>query len=297
MSTHGTRLALAKVLVAAAWADGHVDPQEMNAVKAFMTRVGLSEDDVREVSALLQSPIPESEAERLTLAFLDTLPSGAERHELLDELERLVAADGSVSEEETRFLAAVRDTVDTRSIVDVVLGRVRGLVGGLFGGDHGRPSSLADLLRARLQDRVRERLRDLSRESERDAETLNRAALFGAILQKVAYADGVLSDAELDALARELRDRFGFSEWEVTTITDVVGTQVTEDVDVRRLVAEYNRLTEGPTRTKLLEALFHVAYAEDGASEAEIDEIRRIADFLWIDRRTFNDIRLRQAGR
>ena len=71
--------------------------------------------------------------------------------------------------------------------------------------------------------------------------------------------------------------------------------KVTADVDVRRLVAEFNRLADDDARSELLDALFVVAYSEKGADDSEIDEIRRIADFLWIDRRTFNEVRLRHA--
>lgn len=297
MSSRAKHLALAKLLAAAAWADGHVDATEANALKAFMVRAGLEEDAVREVMLLLDSPVPESEAEALTAAFLEELPAGVERAALLGEIEKLLAADGTVTDEEARFLATVRDAADTRSVVDVVLGRVRGVVGGLFGGGSRTPSSLADVLRSRVQDRVRARLEELSREATVDAETLNRAALFGAILQKVARADGTVTDKELAALGEVLRRRFDYTDLEAETITSVVAEQVTDDVDLRRLVAEFNRIADDAARTELLEALFIVAAAEGGVAAAEVEEIRRTADFLWIDRRTFNEIRLRHTPR
>ena len=47
-----------------------------------------------------------------------------------------------------------------------------------------------------------------------------------------------------------------------------------------------------PCGVSLVRALFLVATADHKVEREEVDEIRRIADYLWIDRRTFNDIRL-----
>jgi uncharacterized tellurite resistance protein B-like protein len=40
-----------------------------------------------------------------------------------------------------------------------------------------------------------------------------------------------------------------------------------------------------------------VAAADGTVSDDEVEEIRRIADYLWIDRREFNDIRLAYVKR
>ncbi len=285
-----THLALAKVLAAAAWADGRVEVDEVNVVKAFMLRVRLGADDTAEVMHLLDDPVTRTEAEELTRAFLASVSSDTEKRLLYDELYELFAADGEVSEDEERFLRTVKEALETHTVVDMLLDRVRSV----FSWSRGKreSASLADVLRSRLQTRVRESLASLASETDRDAARLNRATLFGAILQKVAVADGAVDAPERARIIQLLGDRFGFGTEELATIEAVLAEQVTGDVDERRLAAEFNRVSDGGERRQLLWAMFHVATADGRLDASEVDGIRRIADFLWIDRRTFNDVRL-----
>lgn len=288
-----TSVALARVLAAAAWADGRVDPEEANAIKAYMLRAGFDEASMHEVSDLLVSPIPQSQAEELVREFLATMTRDADLQELHDEVEALLRADGEMTDEEERFLAELREALESHSVVDVVLDKMRGLFSFAMGSLRPpRRSSAADALRSRVQERVRTRLS--GDDADRgDAPELDRAALFGALLQKVAVADGHLDEAETRHIEALLSGRGDFSDAEVATIVAALTDEVTPELDLQRLSAELNRVTEHDDRIRLLEALFAVAAADGDVAAAELDTARRIADFLWIDRRTFHEVRLR----
>jgi uncharacterized tellurite resistance protein B-like protein len=287
-----SHLALARLLAAAAWADGHADEDEVNAVKRFLLRFRFSPDDIRSVSLLLEAPVPRTEAERLAQEFVESVRSEADRHALLAHLTELFEADGKVTSEESEFLRSVQDLVESQPILDVLLARVRGLLSpAVFKPGRDR-RGLADVLRSRLQGRVREKLRELSAEAAQDVDRLNYAALFGAMLQKVALADGTLSPEESARVAEALRARFGFADDEVSTIVATLETQVSREIDLQRLAAEFNRLSDQEGRVQLVRALFTVAAADREIRDEEVDEMRRIADLLWVDRREFNEIRL-----
>ncbi len=52
-----------------------------------------------------------------------------------------------------------------------------------------------------------------------------------------------------------------------------------------------------PERIEILETLFDVALADGQASKAEVAEIRRIADLLWISRPEYFEVRDRVRDR
>jgi uncharacterized tellurite resistance protein B-like protein len=286
-----TSLALARVLAAAAWADGRVEPDEANAIKTYMLRAGLGQDDMHEVASLLDSPVPQSQAEELVREFLAAMTRDADIQILYEEVETLLRADGELSSDEARFLSELREMLESHSVVDVVLDKMRGLFSVALGSlrPRGR-SSAADALRSRVQDRVRSRMAEGGDAVSPD---LDRAALFGALLQKVAVADGRFDASESVHIGEVLRDRFGFSEAEVDTMTAALGEQITAELDLQRLTSELNRVTDHGDRVRLLEALFTVAASDGEIHPRELETARRIADFLWIDRRTFHDTRQR----
>ncbi len=293
MTARSTHTKLAKLLAAAAWADGRLDQGEVTAIKQFMLRLKLDADDAKEVTVLLANPVPRSEAEALTTSFLESVGSEADKRLLLEELEALAQVDGKVRDEEAAFLRTVREMVETHSVVDLVLERVKGLFS--WGGSRRtgrRDSDLAEMLRNRVQDRVRERLTALSAEAAEDAMRLNRAALFGALLHKIAYADGVLAAEESERVGSVLATTFGYADDEIATIRATLEEEVGDGSDLQRLCAEFARVSEESERINLIRALFLVAAADHQVSPEEVEEIRRIADFLWVHRREFNDIRL-----
>lgn len=293
MAAKPAHVALTKLLAAAAWADGRVENDEINAIKHCMLHFKLSAEQVAEVTHLLETPIPRSQGEALTEEFLAAVKNDEEKRMLLAKLTELLQSDGDVTPEEQEFLLMVREIVESHGVLDVIVDRVKSLfTWGALRPKGKRSSSLADVLRTRLQKRVKEQMATLSTEAALDATELNRAVLFGALLQKVAFADGEASADECDKIGELLTGTFGYEPEETRVIVDTIGCDVTSDVDVQRLVSEFNRVTDLGGRLDLLNALFRVADADGTISDAEVDEIRRIADFMWIDRREFNDLRL-----
>jgi len=278
-------LALARVLAAAAWADGRVEPEEVNIIKTFMLRAKLSPDDVADVSVRLESPISQSEADELTREFLAQVPSGADRQKLFGDVQDILEADGELGEDEKAFLDSLRQALEGQGVVDGVLGKIRGFFSRAARHDR---STLAEELRTRLQDRVRDSLDHAPTDDER----FDRAVLFGGLLHAVARADGTVDTSEVEQIRSILVGRGDLPDDELHTVTDVVGAQITADVDEQRLAGAFNRVSDEPDRRRLVEALFAVAMADGELDERELERVRRISDYLWIDRRTFNDIRL-----
>ena len=76
MSKKKRQVAVLKVLAAAAWADGHLDNEEINTIKELMIRYDLNQQEISEVTALMDHPISYSRCEELMRDLVGLLGSG-----------------------------------------------------------------------------------------------------------------------------------------------------------------------------------------------------------------------------
>ena len=286
MSDSSLETRLLQTLAALAWADGNVEVRERAFLQGLVTEYGLRQSEADEVLALLDRPVSIDEFERYARAFLES-GSDADRSRLLARAEHLVEADGKKDREELRYLSLLRGWMgDAR---DGRTGEDAGLFGGL-GRLLGRatPGVLGSAVKSLFTGSGVE-----ATSSPRDAQVV----LFGAILYRVIYADRVVDSAEADRLRALLAERFGFAHGEVDTMLRLIQQRVADDHDRQRLCAEFNRVT-GPTeRQDLLAALFEIAKADGDVSREEEDEIRLIANYLWIEVQDYVAIRKKVIGR
>ena len=291
------QIALLKVLAAAAWADGHLDREEVNRIKDRMLAFSPSPEELREVEALLAAPVSYARCEELTRDLLSMLQSKADRLSVLREIESVLAADGVISNEEREVLESLRGVMDAMSQVDQVLVRMSGVFRKVFGGR--KPGAPPGDLTVYLKNSALQRLDDMSRGAWREtieAEALNHHMLFGAVLGAVAAAEGGISEQEITRIRSILEGRLGWAppllDWAVQSVRDAS----TGQLDRQGLLSEFNRVADADERKELLDAAFAVAAADGEVSGPELEELRLISNYLWLSPREFNQVRQRWAG-
>ena len=199
-----TIISLAKVLIAAAWADGQISEDEELSLKDLLWR--LPEVHARqweELAIYLDAPVEAAERERLVAELRAQISSADQRELALSKLDEMVNADGVVAEREQAVVAEARAALESAdvglwgSLSRLLIGRRAEATAGA----PNREKYLNDFVRNRVYYRLRQRLAaegvvwDVS-----DAE-LRRLGLAGGLLALVAQtADGV-ADAtpEVDA--------------------------------------------------------------------------------------------------
>ena len=281
-------LSFAKLIAGAAWADGEVAPAEIEYVERLGTDLGLSGAELEEVRALLAQPIGIAEVQRLA-EDLSARLSSDERAALLQHMEGLFNADARLDPGERRLLEEVRGAVEGGGDARSLLGSVRELL-------RGRHAEAADPEAAGVLHQVMARLSRPSKPGGQDARRFQQAVLFGSILYRVAYADSRLDDRELEQLRAILTGLLGFSGEESEQVIAAITERAAEDLDRQRLCASFNRVAEMEDRLKLLGCLFAVAKADGRLDDAELQEIRLIANYLWIDAREFHEVRRQYAA-
>ncbi len=291
------QIALLKVLAAAAWADGQLDREEVNRIKDRMLTFSPSPEQLREVETLLAAPVSYARCEELTRDLLGRLNSKSDRFAVLQEIESVLAADGIVSNEEREVLESLRGVMDAMSQVDQVLVRMSGVFRKVFGGR--KPGAPPGDLAMYLKNAALQRLDDISQGEWREtieAEALNHHMLFGAVLGRVAAAEGGISEDETQRIRLIMEERLGWTppllDWAVQAVRESSAGQL----DRQGLISEFNRIAGAEERTELLDAAFAVAAADDDVSGAELEELRLISNYLWLSPREFNQVRQRWAG-
>lgn len=125
--TRAHRLAFLKVLAAAAWADGVVEPEERNRIKILFNGFDLPEEDRREVQHLLERRVGFDEAVELTKEFAGALALPGDRQRLVDELESMLGDESERAPEERELLEHVRAILASHTVVDGFAEKLRGL--------------------------------------------------------------------------------------------------------------------------------------------------------------------------
>lgn len=117
-----------------------------------------------------------------------------------------------------------------------------------------------------------------------------------ALLVHAATIDGKVSDAENAKLHAVLKSRFDLDN----AATDELIAQATaaehEAVDLYQFTSLINRTLDEAGRSRLVEMLWQIVYADGKVSEFEDNLMWRTADLLGVSSRDRIDLRRRVAG-
>jgi uncharacterized tellurite resistance protein B-like protein len=244
------------------------------------------------IAALLEAPVSYSRAEELTRDLLVHLRTREDREDALQQVESLLRA-GGLDAAERELLDGLRGIMGSLDTMDSFLGKVTGVFRGMFAARAARGEG--EITR-NLKNAVLQRLHTVSEgawRSETDAASLNRYTLFGAVLGRVAHAEGGAAPGEIARIRVILEERFFLKapllDWVMQAVVETNAAETSR----QGLLSEYNRISTMEERQELLDAAFAVASADGAVEKAELEELRLLSNFLWIDPREFHRIRAR----
>jgi uncharacterized tellurite resistance protein B-like protein len=292
-------LTLAKVLVAAAWADGVLSNDEINSMKRdLLTRIpNLSTQQWASVSIYMDSPVDEAERARLIqqLRFQITTPLGKQL--VFDALEALVAADGRVTDEEHRVVDEVKSAIEAGNSAG--LGKVSRLFKGrsapapVTAVGPNREAYLDDYIQNRVYYVIRRRI-DQARVAPKlsDAE-IRKLSLAGGMMTVVARANPPVTDQEQAAMMATLQQNWRLSDEQAGFLVEVAMSQQPADLDSFRLADGFAAVSDYDERGQLVDALFAIAAADGAVNNDEIETIRGLANAMVLTHERFIEAKLK----
>jgi uncharacterized tellurite resistance protein B-like protein len=291
---------LAKVIIAAAWADGELTNDEVNSLKDLLFHMpDMTARDWAQLEMYIDSPVDEAERERLIADLQSAMASNRDKELAINELDQMVHADGELTPEEEAVVEEIKTAIE-----DVDTG-IFGGMGRLVRGPVSRRSQkvanapnrelyFEDFLSNRIYYNIRLRLDLLNEEDLPISEAeLRKFSLAGGLMARVAYVNRDASEAEYESMRRALGKCWQIGDEEAAVVIEVAISEISKDLDYYRLSREFFECTTEAERLCFLDVLFAVADGDGRVSYEEIEEIRTIANMLKLTHKQFIDAKLK----
>ncbi|AQT68431.1 Tellurite resistance protein [Anaerohalosphaera lusitana] len=288
MIDNAFKLDVAKLMVAAAWADGQLQNSEINVLKSLMWELGeLNAEDWAEIEIYMDSPVSDEERQALENRVYNKISSSEEKEFVEYMLSKLLTSDGIVGTEEKAFLQDTKALIDGASTG--LTGKLSKLMRSVIGNnknttpDTARETDIEDFLRNKIFYSLKQNGIDTNL-SEDQARKLSFAA---GLLGLVANVDKDICTNERKAAVHILQNNWDLDPQTAQAIVDVASDETTQGLDKYRLTDGFYQNTTREQRQRFMVCLFKIAAASGQASHEEIEEIRDIAVGLKLSHQDF----------
>ena len=307
MSDKDTIMALGKVIIAAAWADGEITLEETNSLKDLLFWVPhasykhgtqITGRDWAELEIYMQAPVGEEERARLVAELQDALRTSQDRELALSALDELIRADGVVSNEELVVMEEIKSAIEAGNLgiftplAQLIRGPLQRRSQAMANAPN-REEHLDDFIKNRVYYSLRERL-DLS-ENELDIPDteVRKLSLAGGLMARVAHVDREITEDEFARMVKALQAGWSITREAAALVVEIAVSEVSADLDYFRLTREFFSSTTEDERARFLDVLFSVAAADGQITHDENEEIRRIALSSNLTHQQFIDAKLK----
>lgn len=292
-------MALAKVIIAAAWADGEISNEEINSLKDLLFHLPeMTAKDWARLEIYLDEPVGEAERERLMAELQAALVTPADHRLALSSLETVLGADGQVTVKERRVFEEIKAALEEVNVS--LLGQLGRLVRGpvqrrseAASGAPNRERYLQDFLKNKIFYRVQRRMEIDETAFDLPEGELRKLSLAGGLMARVAYVDRQITEDEVEAITEALEESWGLARQHAALVAEEASSAIAKDLDYYRLSRRFFELTAAEERRRFLAVLFAVANADGFVSYEEIEEIRAIATSIKLTHRQFINAKTR----
>ena len=292
-------MTLAKVIIAAAWADDEVSHDEINSLKDLLFRLPHREArDWASLEIYIDSPIEHGERLRLVEELTRAMSSRADKELALKALDDLIHADGEIPDAEQHVADEIRQAIQDANVG--VIGGIGKLVKGTIqrrseavANAPNREAYLEDFIKNRVYYGVRRRLDESDDQPDLPDSELRKLSLAGGLMARIAHVDREVTEGEIGAMERTLQENWNCSREQAALVAEVAVSAVAEDMDFYRMAREFFTCTTEQERVQFLDVLFAVADGDGLVSTPETEGIRRIALNLKMTHRQFIDAKLK----
>jgi uncharacterized tellurite resistance protein B-like protein len=275
-------MALAKVLIAAAWTDGTITNEEVNSLKDLLFHLpGMTAHDWSELDIYLDAPVEPDERARLVTELQEALTERSDREMAVAALEGLIQADGQVSDEERAVFQEVRSALEAGNAKTFGhFGRmIRGPVQRRSEAVESAPNRelyLDDFVNNRIYYQLSHRWKKDLAELDLPEVTLRKLSLAGGLMARVANVDRQVTAEEFESMVVAVQRYLDLEREAAGYVAEVAVSAMSKDLDYYRLSRIFQATSE-EERVRFLDVLFAVAAADGILSHEEMDDIRQVA--------------------
>lgn len=293
MDRHELIMDLSKLVIAAAWADGKLCNDEVNALKDLLFHVDeVTGEDWAILTMYMESPVSAEERAVLLERVVGALRSDKDKAFALQTLDKLFHSDGEFTREEKELMDELKG---------VISGTPTHLFSGFSRAFKSAISKRCDVVASSVlresdsEDYIKNTIYyDLKRKSEAEGvtiekseEELRKVCLATGLLARVAHVDEVIDAEEKQAIQDILAADWGLSKAAAKLLAGLAADRATLGLDEFRLSNGFFECTTIEERREFIATLFRVANASNQTDSDEIEAIRKIATSLKLPHTDF----------
>lgn len=291
-------LDLAKLVVAAAWADGQLQNEEINSLKDLLFNLDeVTGKDWANLEIYMDSPVEPQEREELLRRVLCQIKSEQDRDFVILTLENLFQADGIISDEEKAILEKIKE--QTSSVDIGILAKLSKIIKDSINKRNQsyksavqRESQINDYIENTIYYQLRSDCEENGVKIDLPEQKLKQLCLAAGLLARIAAVDSGISDREKQTIRQVLSKQWTLSEQEAHIITEISCNRTLKGLDYFRLTRGFFDCTSLDQRKNFLKCLFQIANASDKTSYDETEEIRKISNSLKLSHQDFIEAKL-----
>jgi uncharacterized tellurite resistance protein B-like protein len=289
---------LAKLLIAAAWADGELQNEEINSLKDLLFNLEqITGDEWADLDVYMDSPVTAQERQELLSQVLSDIRSEEDKILVATTLEKLFEADGKVTDEEKAALEEIESAVST-----VDTGLFSGLSKLLKGAVNRRNENyraaatregrVDDYVENTIYYQIKSDMQKKGMDIDLPEQKLRKLCLAVGLLARISAVDDEISEEEKQTIRKVLSTEWNLSEREADLVARISCDRTLKGLDYFRLSRGFFECTDIYERRRFLKCLFKIANASHKTSYDETEEIRRIANSLKLSHKDFIEAKL-----
>ena len=247
---------LAKVMIAAAWADGMVTNEEINSLKDLLFHLpGMTANDWSELDIYLETSVEPEERARLVAELQDRLSSRKDRELVISALRDTIQADGEVSKKEQAVFNEIQAALEAANTG--IFGQLGQLVGGsvqrrseVVANAPNRELYLEDFIRNKIYYKLKLHLSQDDLVLDLPEHTLRKMSLAGGLMARIAYVDREVTEAEFEGMASALQTYMKLERATAGFVAEVAISTISKELDYYRLSREFFEATTEEERVR-----------------------------------------------
>ncbi|MGB0578683.1 MAG: hypothetical protein ACPGVU_03175 [Limisphaerales bacterium] len=282
MASQNLKFKLAKVLIAAAWADGRLENEELNTLKDFLFGIpDIGQEDWQRLMTYLESPIGPDESRLLLDDLLAEVKGRKDRAIVSEMLDKLVASDGVVSPSEQAFVDEVMTEVNAR--------------GGLFRGLKNRMKSLLGSRSHSPSTAREEQVEDFVNNEvfhylvhvkgnegtvRLPEEEVRRMCLSAGLMAWVLHSDLIIDEEDRAAVEGALIDQWHVSKPEAAAVAEAACERAMKGIDFNRLCRTHFEIADPAESLALVKQISKMAHAATNGRPKKLEGVQAVAERL-----------------
>jgi uncharacterized tellurite resistance protein B-like protein len=295
-------LPLAKVIIAAAWADGEVSAEEINIMKdLFFGRLELTGQDWSVLDMYIEAPVSDEERERLITDLNAHMRSRSDRDSAIQAINDLIAADGEVTTAEEEIASTIIEALKSESVG--ALKQITGLFqaplsrrAAVLAGAPNREAHFEDFLKNKVYYGIQRRLNEGADPLDIAEADLRRLCLAGGLMARIAQADRKIAPEERQVMEEALQDHWKLGRREAGFVAEVALSEIGPTLEYYRMARQFFAVTSEQERKGFVDVLFRIAAADGHIASVEHEEIRSINNVLKLTHQDFISAKLKSTG-